>query len=70
MRYECFHCDKEFDELENNMCPHCHSTNWADKKTEIEKLKLDYDNQAMIEDLWEKQNEIIDYINKEECNGK
>lgn len=32
MRYECFNCDKEFDEEEMGMCPHCHSTDFADRE--------------------------------------
>ena len=34
MRYECFNCEKSFDEHENGMCPYCHSTNFADKQEE------------------------------------
>lgn len=31
MRYECFNCEKDFDEPENDMCPHCYSTDFIDK---------------------------------------
>ena len=32
MRYDCFNCDKGFEEAENGMCPYCHSTDFVDKE--------------------------------------
>jgi len=32
MRYDCFHCEKSFEETENGMCPHCHSMDFVDKE--------------------------------------
>ena len=39
MRYECFNCDKDFDEMENGMCPHCHSTDFVDMECSHPDLK-------------------------------
>ncbi len=36
MRYECFNCEKNFEETENGMCPHCHSTDFIDKDERVE----------------------------------
>ena len=30
MRYECFNCGKGFNELDNGVCPYCHSDNFVD----------------------------------------
>ena len=32
MRYDCFNCEKSFEEDENGMCPYCHSTDFIDKE--------------------------------------
>lgn len=34
MKYDCFNCNRDFDEQENGMCPHCHSTDFASKAEE------------------------------------
>ena len=39
MRYECFNCEKEFDEVENGMCSYCHSDNFIDKGTGLNNWK-------------------------------
>lgn len=39
MTYECFNCGKGFENPENNMCPHCHSTNFINKEEDCKECR-------------------------------
>lgn len=56
MRYDCFNCDLSFDEHENGMCPHCHSTDFVDKGEETTE--------------WDENENSIILKNCPFCNGR
>ncbi len=69
-KYPCSKCGKLRTKEEGGttftVCDECWGITYKKPKKEIEKLQFDdVDNQAMIQDLWLKQCELIDKINDE-----
>ena len=45
-RYECFNCNKDFDVIENGMCPYCHSTNIFDRADKLGHYQIFWDDKG------------------------
>jgi len=72
-RYECFNCNKDFDEAENGMCPYCHSTNISDRK-EPQRKEFEQLTRPLIQFLNKNHNPhtkiIIDTTSAEVVSGE